>query len=174
MLDSNIQEPSGLFPHSRYGKLHWGRGNGFAAMGLAETLTYIPDIHPKRDLIKEMATRQLESLKCFQKPSGMYSQVIDFEGSYEELTATCMIGYSAARGINRRWLDRSFDSLVEKAWYAVSRRIDFNGNVVDGCTGTGVMDNLRSYLDRPANSGYDDRTGSLALWFTSEMAYFSK
>ncbi len=174
LLDSNIQEPSGLFPHSRYGKLHWGRGNGFAAMGLAETLTYIPDIHPKRGLIKEMATRQLESLKYFQKPSGMYSQVIDFEGSYEELTATCMIGYSAARGINRRWLDRSFDSLVERAWYAVSRRIDFNGNVVDGCTGTGVMDNLRSYLDRPANSGHDDRTGSLALWFTSEMAYFSK
>lgn len=174
LLNSNIQEPSGLFPHSRHGKLHWGRGNGFAAMGLAEALTYIPKTHPKRILLKEMATRQLETLKKYQKPSGMYSQVIDFEGSYEELTATCMIGYSAARGVNRQWLDRSFRGLVERAWYAVSRRIDFDGNVVDGCTGTGVMDNLRSYLDRPANSGYDDRTGSLALWFTSEMAYYNK
>ena len=100
----------------------------------------------------------------------MYLQVIDFPGSYQELTATCMIGLSMVRGIRRGWLDNSYRSTVELAWQAVSERIDSDGNVVDGCTGTGVMDSLRSYLDRPANSGYDDRTGSMALWFAAEMA----
>jgi hypothetical protein len=36
------------------------------------------------------------------------------------------------------------------------------------------MDNLRSYLDRPANSGYDDRSGSMALWFAAEMERLSR
>ena len=99
----------------------------------------------------------------------MYLQLIDFPGSYQELTATCMIGYSMARGIRLGWLDGSYRSVVDLAWQGVSERVDPEGNIVDGCTGTGVLDNLRSYLDRPANSGYDDRSGSMALWFAAEM-----
>jgi len=170
LISAGTQEESGLFSHSRLGKFHWGRGNGFAALGLAEAITYMPDGYVHRQTIKNMFAKQMERLQDLQEPSGMYLQVIDFPGSYQELTATCMIGLSMVRGIRRGWLDNSYRSTVELAWQAVSERIDSDGNVVDGCTGTGVMDSLRSYLDRPANSGYDDRTGSMALWFAAEMA----
>ena len=167
---ANIQEEDGLFRHSRYGPVHWGRGNGFAAMGLAESLTYMPQNWRCRDAVIDMFTRHMEALRPLQQPSGMYCQVIDYPGSYEELTATCMIGYAMARGIRLGLLDESYMRTVERAWRAACERVDHAGNVVDGCTGTGVMDGLRSYLDRPANSGYDDRTGSMALWFAAEMA----
>ena len=170
LLGAGIQEANGLFCHSRYGPFHWGRGNGFAAMGLAESLTYMPDGWAGREAVLEMCVGQMEALRPLQEPSGMYLQVIDHPGSYQELTATCMIGYSMARGIRLGWLDDSYMATVDLAWQAVSERVDAEGNVVDGCAGTGVMDNLRSYLDRPANSGYDDRTGSMALWFAAEMA----
>ena len=169
LLDAGTQESNGLFPHSRRGPFHWGRGNAFAALGLAEALTYIPADHPSRDEVLSMCRRQLEALKGLQEPSGMYLQIIDLPGSYQELTATCMIGYAMARGVRLGWLDGSCRPVVEMAWRAVSERVDFEGNIVDGCTSTGVMDNLRSYLDRPANSGYDDRSGSMALWFAAEM-----
>ena len=173
LLEAGTQEDGGLFPHSRHGPFHWGRGNGFAAMGFAEALTYMPEDHPGRGAILELCSRQMEGLKPLQEPSGMYLQVIDFPGSYQEMTATCMVGISIARGLRLGWLDKSYRPTLDLAWRAVSERVDTEGNVVDGCTGTGVMDNLRSYLDRPANSGYDDRTGSMALWFAAEMARLS-
>ena len=174
LLGAGTQEETGLFPHSRTGPHHWGRGNGFAALGLAEALTYLPDGDRRRDQIIVMCNKQMEALRPLQEPSGMYLQVIDFPGSYQELTATCMIGYAMARGLRRGWLDGSYRAIVDRAWSAVSERVDSVGNIVDGCTGTGVMDNLRSYLDRPANSGYDDRSGSLALWFAAEMERLSR
>ena len=170
LLEAGIQEEDGLFKHSRFGPIHWGRGNGFAAIGLAECLTYMPMGQRGRDQVVDMFRRHMEALKPLQQHSGMYCQVIDFPGSYQELTATCMIGYAMARGIRLGLLDDSYRQTVELAWRAATERIDAAGNVVDGCTGTGVMDGLRSYLDRPANSGYDDRTGSMALWFAAEMA----
>ena len=54
-------------------------------------------------------------------------------------------------------------------WRALSERIDDDGGVVDGCISTGVMPDMRAYLDRAALSGHDDRTGSMALWFACEM-----
>ena len=171
ILQAGIQDESGLYRHSRRGPIHWGRGNGFAAMGLAEYLTYIP-ANWRRDggAIESKYRRHMQALVRLQHPSGMYLQVLDRPGSYPELTATCMIGYAMARGIRLGLLGGEFRQAVGRAWRAASARIDAAGNVTDGCTGTGVMDGLQSYLDRPANSGYDDRTGSMALWFAAEIA----
>lgn len=171
LLNAGIQGPDGLFRHSRNGPVYWGRGNGFAAMGLAEYLTYIPEDRRGDDgEIESKFRRHMEALRPLQQPSGMYLQVLDFPGSYQELTATCMIGYAMARGIRLGVLDDGFRQPVRSAWRAATERIDSAGNIVDGCASTGVMDGLRSYLDRPANSGYDDRTGAMALWFAAEIA----
>ncbi len=168
------QQPNELFWHCLSAPYFWGRGNGFAAMGLSETLTYLPEDHPSRAAILAMYRRHMEALPEFQEPSGMYRQVLDFAGSYAEHTATCMIGYSMARGLRMGWLDGSYFQTLHLAWQGVSERCDDSGNVVDGCTGTGVQTSLREYLDRPAIFGFDDRTGSMALWFAIEMARLSR
>ena len=169
LLDAEIQQDNGLFLHSRTGPFHWGRGNGFAALGLAETLTYMPADHPKRGRIEEMALRHMTALRDRQEASGMIRQVVDFIGSYQELTATCMVGYGLARGLRLGWLDGSFRETAELAWRGVSERIDDQGNIVDACTGTGNGLALRHYLDREALTGFDDRSGSMALWFAAEI-----
>lgn len=169
LLDAEIQQDNGLFYHSRTGPFHWGRANGFAAIGLTETLTYIPDEHPKRESIVSMLSRQMTAAREFQEPSGMVRQIVDFPGSYQEFTATAMIGYALARGLRLGWLDPSFRETVDLAWRGISERIDGQGGIVDACAGTGNGDTLRHYLDRPALTGEDDRSGSMALWFAVEM-----
>ena len=169
LLDAGIQQDNGLFLHSRTGPFHWGRGNGFAALGLAETLTYMPADHPKRGRIEDMAVRHMTALRDRQEASGMVRQVVDFIGSYQELTATCMVGYGLARGLRLGWLDSSFQETAELAWRGVSERIDDRGNIIDACTGTGNGLTLRHYLDREALTGFDDRSGSMALWFATEI-----
>ena len=174
LLDSNIQQDNGLFWHCRSAPYYWGRGNGFAAMGLTETLSYLPESHASRPAIMAMYLRLIQSLRRLQRPSGLLPQVLDFPGSYDEFTAACMMGYAMARGLRLGWLPDDFRSPVELAWQGVSERIDDVGNVVDACASTGVQQNVRDYLDRPAIYGFDDRSGGFALWFAVEMELLAR
>jgi rhamnogalacturonyl hydrolase YesR len=169
LLNCGTQQENGLFWHSRSAPYFWGRGNGFAALGFAEALTYLPQDHPQRSAILAMHLKHLDSLRQFQHPSGMYSQMLDVPGSYQEFTATCMIGYVTARGLRRGWLDASYREPLGLAWQGVSERIDDRGNVVDACASTGVQQSVEDYLARPAIFGPDDRSGSMALWFAVEL-----
>ena len=169
LLDGNIQQENGLFWHCRSAPYYWGRGNGFAAIGLTETLTYLPQDHGSRPAIMAMYLRLIESLCRLQRPSGLLPQVLDFPGSYDEFTAACMMGYSLSRGLRHGWLPDDYRDAAELAWQGVAERIDDVGNVMDACASTGVQQNVRDYLDRPAIYGFDDRSGGFALWFAVEM-----
>ena len=96
----------------------------FAALGLTERLTYLPDDYTHRNAIMSMYVRLLDGLQRFQQPSCMYSQVLDFPGSYQEHTSICMIGYSMARGLRMGWLDSSRRASLELMWQGVCERID--------------------------------------------------
>ena len=169
LLDAEVQQDNGLFWHCDNAAWFWGRGNGFAALGYAETLTYLPEDHTDRDALLAQHRRHLSALLVYQQPSGMWRQLIDFPGSYQEMTVTCMVGYAMARGLRLGWLDDSFEDSLWLAWQGVNERIDDEGGLVDVCTGTGVMSSTREYLDRPAIFGWDERGGAMALWFACEM-----
>lgn len=170
LLDAKIQQENGLFWHCRSAPYYWGRGNGFAVMGFTEALTYLPKDNPDRNKLLAIYRLHLNGLIQLQCSSGMFRQVLDSPGSYPELTATSMIGYAIARGLRMRWLGPSYKRILEKCWAAVSERVQGDGAIVDGCVGTGVQSTLKEYLDRPAVHGFDDRTGSMAIWFATETA----
>ena len=174
LLDGAIQQDDGLFWHCRSAPYFWGRGNGFAVLGLTEALTYLPEDHPDWDAVLAMYRRGLEGMRRVQAPSGMYPEALDVPGSYHEFTSTCMSGYAMARGLRHGWLDESFRESLRMAWQGVSERVEDNGNVVDACISTGVQEDLRAYLHRPAVFGFDDRSGSMALWFAVEMERMSR
>ena len=174
LLDGGTQQENGLFWHSRSAPYFWGRGNGFAAMGLAETLSYLPQDHAAWEPVLNMYLTLMDALRRQQQPSGMFPQVLDLPGSYQEFTATCMFGYAAARGLRRGWLDISFLKLVRLAWQGVAERIDDEGEVVDACASTDAQPSVMGYLNRPAASGFDDRSGGMALWFAVELEHLAQ
>ena len=169
LLAARTQQDDGLFWHARSTPWFWGRGNGFAALGYSETLTYLPEDHPDRATLIDQHVRHLAALRARQHPSGMVPQVLDTPGSYHEFTATCMTGYAMARALRRGWLDESYRESVDRAWRGVTERIDDAGGLVDCCTDTGAQDSLQAYLDRPAVFGRDNRGGGMAMWFALEM-----
>ena len=166
LLNANIQQDDGLFMHCRSVPYYWGRGNGFAALGYAETLTRLPESHPARDTLIDMHTRHLDAVRGLQRPSGMLSQLLDFPGTYQELTSVCMTGYAVARGYG---------------WMVARHGTPWRGRVVQGLrrqpvesgvgadrdrrvsrgrgTGTGAVNDRRFYIDRAAEYDQDDRTG---------------
>ena len=170
MVGLNLR-PDGLHRHSPLDPAAWGRGNGFPALGLALSLSYFSPDQPGREELLRVFRAHMEALSRYQDPTGAWHQVIDVPGSYRELTATSMIGFSMLRGVRSGWLEREkYLPLIEKAWYAVRTRVAADGGLVDVCTSTGKQPSLRAYLDRTAILGRDPRGGAMALIFATEMA----
>ena len=150
LLDGwSAQPATGLWWHCKASPFYWGRGNAFAALGFAEALIYVPEDHRSRSALLTKHRAHLEALVRHQDPSGAWHQLIDRPDSYQELTATAMIGYALARGIHRGWLSEEFRDPLLNAWSSVDERVDDCGMVRDACAGTGPMPALDDYLNRP-------------------------
>ena len=165
-----LMQPNGLYWHCLSSPYFWGRGNGFAALGFAETLKGMKSEH--RDDLAALHAKHLEGLRVHQDAiSGMWRQVVDRPDTYTEMSSTCMIGISIAAGITNGWLNRDdWISSVESAWRGVSDRIDSEGRVTAVCVGTGPLDSLDEYVIRDSVTGFDDRGGAMALWFAVATA----
>jgi unsaturated rhamnogalacturonyl hydrolase len=167
---ARLQRKDGIFIHATDGPFAWGRGNGFAALGMMELLTVLPDAHPARTDLLAAYRRQMAGIRGQQAPDGMWREVIDEPGAYREETATAMLTTAMARGIRRGWLDRSYEANVDRAWRGLLAHVKEDGTVIDVCTGTGAGPTKRYYLDRAAITGADDRGGAMALLAAMEMA----
>jgi unsaturated rhamnogalacturonyl hydrolase len=158
-----LQRPDGVFNHASDGPAAWGRGNGFAAFGLVETLSRLPTTHPLRAQLLDIYRRQMNAVRLQQSPDGSWREVIDEPGAYREETATAMLLSALARGIRSGWLDTSYREAVTRSWRALAAHVAADATVIDVCAGTGAGPTKRYYLDRPAVTGADDRGGAMAL-----------
>ncbi|WP_419580769.1 glycoside hydrolase family 88 protein [Stieleria magnilauensis] len=165
----------GLYRHSPLNEAAWGRGNGFPALGMALSLSAIPEDTQAHRVFLDSYRDHLQALKQHQDPTGAWHQVIDREESYREFTSTCMITFAIVRGLRRGWLDpQEWAPVVEKSWSAIKSRIGSGGQLVDVCTGTGKQKTVRDYYDRTAILGRDDRGGAMALLVATEIAFWEK
>jgi unsaturated rhamnogalacturonyl hydrolase len=165
-----LQREDGVFVHFTDGRIPWGRGNGFASLGITEALTALPANHQARAPLVEIYRRHMNGMKAMQAPDGMWRQVVDEPGAYREESVTAMTLSALARGIRLGWVDsRIYKPVVDRAWRALAAHITGDGAIVDICTSTGSQATLRQYLDRAAISGFDDRGGAMALLAALEM-----
>ena len=126
------QRSDGLYRNSPLNEAAWGRGNGFPALGLALSLTALPENHPGRAEMLAAYRVHMRALLRHQDPTGMWHQVIDHPESYRELTATAMIAVAMMRGLRRGWLERQkYEAATGRAWYALKSRIAPSGELVD-------------------------------------------
>ena len=168
---NKLQRPDGLFIHATDGPHAWGRGNGFALLGVTEALTHLPESWPGRPMVLDIYRSHVAALAKHQSDDGSWRQVIDEPASYRELTSTAMIVAALSRGVARGWIDRkTYLPIVDKGWNAVAARVMADGTVHDVCSGTGAGPTKEYYLNRPVVNGADDRGGAMALLAAIEVA----
>jgi rhamnogalacturonyl hydrolase YesR len=165
-----LQREDGLFVHATGSPFAWGRGNGFAALGLSEALLRLPASASARARLLSVYTRQMQALVRWQAPDGMWREIVDEPGSYRELTATSMIMTALARGLRGGWIGVEFRAVVDRAWRGLLARIADDAALLDVCISTGGGPDKQYYLDRTAIAGTDDRGGAMALVAAVEMA----
>jgi rhamnogalacturonyl hydrolase YesR len=160
----------GLYRHQPATDAAWGRGNGFAALGLTLTLAELPRDHPAYASTLVSYREHMAALLLFQNRDGLWRNVIDYPGAYPELSATAMIGYALARGLHAGWISGpDYERAVERAWSAVDARVSSSGELVDVCESTARMTSLEEYLRRAAILGPDPRGGAMAMLFATEL-----
>lgn len=85
----------------------WGRGNGWLAMALVDTLDYLPASHPGRQLLLDMTVELADALKKHQDTTGTWWQILDKPGAvgnYRESSASAMFTYFLAKAANQGYL----------------------------------------------------------------------
>jgi len=169
-LENLVLRDDGLYRHSPLTDAAWGRGNAFPALGMALTLSDFPEDQAGFAELLSIYQSHINALVPYQDLDGMWHEVIDYPGSFAEISATAMIATAIRRGISRGWLDESYQPLVDRAWRAVQMRSSAEGFFVNVCESTNKQDSLDAYLNREALLGPDDRAGGMLMMFATEMA----
>ena len=164
-----LQQPNGLFFHGPEAHFYWGRGNGWVASALAETLSSIPDSLPEYNGLVESYIHMMEALLPLQSESGMWRQLIDYPEAWEESSCTAMFAFAMEVGEKNGWLEEDkFKPAVRRAWRALNNNLDEKGNLKAICVGTGQNKDAQYYLDRPRTRG-DFHGQAPLLWLATAL-----
>ena len=112
----------------------WGRAIGWYAMGMVDALDFFPTNSPVRPEIIAAFQKLCAGMVKHQDPqSGVWYQVVDQgnrPGNYLEATASSMMVYALAKGVNQGYLSRDHVPAIEKAYQGIIKNFVFyDGNL---------------------------------------------
>ena len=112
----------------------WGRAIGWYAMGLVDALDFFPTNSPARpEIIAAFQKLSAGMVKHQDAASGVWYQVVDQgqrPGNYLEATASSMIVYALAKGVNRGYLPRDYIPAIEKAYRGLVKKfVQYDGHL---------------------------------------------
>ncbi|HEX9460859.1 MAG TPA: pectinesterase family protein [Thermoanaerobaculia bacterium] len=98
----------------------WGRGMSWYAMGLVETLDFIPPDHPRRGELIAILQRLTEAIHRVQDPkSSVWWQVVDQPGrekNYLESSASAMFTYVLLKSSRLGYIDAKYAAVGRRAY----------------------------------------------------------
>lgn len=101
----------------------WGRAMGWYAMGLVDTLDFIPLDHPRRGELMAILQRLAEAITRVQDPkSGVWWQVVDQrarDGNYLEASVSTMFAYALLKASRLGYLDARYAVIGRRAYRGV-------------------------------------------------------
>jgi unsaturated rhamnogalacturonyl hydrolase len=149
-----LQDDGGLLFHGferdcgRNGRL-WARGNGWALMGLVDTLAMLPRSHDSWGELHQRLVRLIEALRPLQHESGLWHTVLDAPETYLESTLAAMAAYALRAAFERDLLAVATYGKVEQQARAAMHSAtapDGTLQLVSDATPVGA---LATYATRP-------------------------
>jgi rhamnogalacturonyl hydrolase YesR len=124
-----VDPETGLFYHQydrttgRTNGAFWGRGNGWALLGLLKTLRLLPPDHAGYAPILALYRALAEALAARQNPDGTWPTVLDQPATYAEASLPAMFGWGLAQGVRHGLLPDTTKPVIGRAWRAVESRL---------------------------------------------------
>jgi unsaturated rhamnogalacturonyl hydrolase len=167
------QQSNGLFFHNvTQARVHWGRGNGWFAAGMAEMMRDLPADADNYQAIVDGYKRMMEGLLTYQSDNGLWYQVLDMPNdanNWEESSGSAMFTYAMVAGVRRGVLDAAtYVPVIEAAWEGLQSKISAQGNVSDICVGTWYKASAQEYMALTRLTG-DGHGQAPILWIAAEL-----
>ncbi|CAN5845249.1 hypothetical protein BH24CHL6_BH24CHL6_03760 [soil metagenome] len=161
-------QASGLYHHfwlerteRPYG-LGWGRGQGWALLGLIDVISFTPAHHPRRSALVERVSRLSEAMRRRQRDDGSWSTIVQLPGSGEETSTAAFMAAAFRRGVRLGLLPtHPFAAAAESAWRATLRALDGTGLLKGVSAAVYSSTALEHYAHVP--TGFDVSWGQGAL-----------
>jgi unsaturated rhamnogalacturonyl hydrolase len=119
--DSRVQKWAD--PKTGRSAIFWGRAMGWYAMGLIETLDFVPLDHPRRRELIGILNRLIEAIVKVQDPkTGVWWQVLDQpnrEGNYLESSVSSMFAYTILKAVRLRYIDEQYSTAGRRAFEGI-------------------------------------------------------
>ena len=151
----------------------WGRGNCWITMAIPEFLAMTECSEEVKAVLVDALHKQVESLKKYQSPSGMWHTLIDDTTSYVEASATCGFAYGILKAVREGILDESYKVLAEQAVAPILECISDDGVVHQVSYGTPMgridKDFYKNIELKPMPYGQ-----ALAMLFLAEYVSYSE
>ena len=148
---------TGLYYHGYYSEqgktagYHWGRCNGWIMKGTCEVMDVLRPDSEEFVRLQGYLQRQIDGLKKYQRPDGMWMQVLD-KKSYEESSCTALFAGAIAHAIVKGWISKDYAPMALKAWEALKAKKIVDGRILTVCVGTGIREKLSIYRNRPTSA----------------------
>lgn len=114
----------------RYG-YGWGRGQGWALLGLLDLLNFVPDTHPARHELLDAARSLAHALAGLQREDGGWYAVVSDPGSGDESSTAAFAAAGFARGVSKGFFGDEFLEPARRAWEHTLSRVDRRGVLLD-------------------------------------------
>lgn len=114
---------------------HWSRGNGWAAIALAEIACELPENHPFSPTLKQVFADFLLCCLKAQGPTGLWHQEMNDPHSFVETSGSGLILYGLGRALEKKIIPESHRAALEKGLRAYLAFISPRGDVGQTCVG---------------------------------------
>ncbi|MDR7544885.1 MAG: glycoside hydrolase family 88 protein [Armatimonadota bacterium] len=155
-----LDQGTGLFCHGcdvatgRPNGIRWGRGNGWALLGLVDLLRFLPADHAGGEWLRSVVRRQLHALLRLQDPSGHWHTVLDRPDTYLETSVAAMMAWAVPQAVRLGLAGPETSgqqaplAAAARAYDAALSALDAQGNLTGVSEATPVGD-LSAYTRRP-------------------------
>lgn len=135
-----LDEPTGLLHHAwdesksqlwankltGQSTTFWGRSMGWYFMAVVDALDFIPENHPRRAEIIDIAKHLTEVLPNYADKDGLWYQVPNQqtrEGNYAEASVNTQFMYAMAKAVNKGYIHKKYKKVAEKTFKGLQKRL---------------------------------------------------
>jgi unsaturated rhamnogalacturonyl hydrolase len=158
MTAALLDSESGLFRQAvdlatgRKLGLGWGRGTGWALLGILDALEFIPPTRPERQRLAHVVRTVSEQLLVLQDAGGYWHTILQNRNSYLETSTAAFFAAVFDKGTRLGVLDRrEVGEASDRALAALLERIDDSGSVF-GVSADSLPADEQAYLPLPMGS----------------------
>jgi unsaturated rhamnogalacturonyl hydrolase len=110
--------------------LLWGRGAGWALLGLADTLADMPEGTSGRNALLAAFRGLAAAMRDSQAENGHWHTVLDHPETYLENSVACFVCVAFFKGMRVGLLDSSFEECARRSWNACRAAISETGQIL--------------------------------------------